>query len=739
MIEIDVLKQESLPPVDVGSKYEVNPSDETLRELGEYLQTRFKKLKDIRDQSDWDRDKAKAYNAYHMIPKDRPLPFPGAANLACPLQRIGVDAFHSNVMASIFTQANRMSIVPLLYQKDASHTAGKAAKFMDFSINKEADAYIALDMADTNAQIYGNGYVEPSYSKEEIWETVEVTNKKTVTEPDPMTGEPKITEKETKKKEKKRKIVFDGVKWSSLPVESVYLSPFLLNIEQAVREDVVFKVFNITLYELKERGKKRKDKPASYKSSQVEKITPFIVEKMIKNLTELEQARANYDGFYLDMISRYQDVEMAQAYLWWDIDGDDIKENVSVVFHPNSGVVVKVSLAKCRIVEIIPRPLDGRFDGEGIPKISEMIADEWEMFHNTRSNAGQWENTTFGFYRAGGRFNPSAITITPGRFYPVDDPREVTFAQPPRVGSSYFQEEQMLLSYFERIFALDENVQGVGSKRSRTATETMRVSSRASIRFSNPFNRIVTQLNKLIGHTWELHKECAPDEKEFYTVGEGGAPLFDKMGRYDFASEMSFSIVSNSVFDVQLTRDTMLMAYRLYLVNPIVQQHPEILWDLSQKTLDSLDVDVDLPKPPQAKTLSPFEEHEMFKLEMDPEPEVGEDYDHHLKVHMSQLNHEGIKDWDVAAIKRLVIHIDKTKILKATLEQANLNKSGMYEGNPMQPQPGMTANRNPAQMFNTMRVSESGNSAKQNAGGQPPQGGNPNAEAALNSALGPIS
>lgn len=723
MIEVDVLKQESLPPIDIGSKYSLEPKEETLSQLGEFLQKRLSALRTLRERSDWEREKAAAFNAYHMIPRERALPYPGAANLACPLPRIGVDSFHANVMGSLYSDENRMKIMPLVIQKDFTSKAGKAAQYMTYVMNHEADSYMAFDDADKKAQMFGVGYLEPVYVKEEIWETVEVTETKRTPAIDEA-GNVQLNEKTTTRREKKRKTVFDGIKINSLPVESIYRSPFM-SMEEAVRSDAVFKVFQINYSEIKSRTKSTDDRPAYYRKSQVDKLTKPIVGKMFKQLTELEQARASNDGFFIDLLSREELVEVAEAHCWWDIDGDDIKEKITATFHPATGTVLRVTLSPCRIVDLDPRPVDERGYGEGIPKISIRLSDEWEMFHNTRANAGQWENTTFGFYRAGGRMNPQQITIQPGHFYPVDDPREINFAQTPRVGSSYFQEEQMLLSYFERIFALDENMQGVGSSRKRTATESLKVASRASVRFGNPFNRIVTKVNKLLGHIWDLNRECAPEEKEFYVIGEGGSPLFEKMHKYEYSANMQFGVAVNTVFDQQIVRDTMLLAYRLFLVNPIVQQHPEIVYELSQKTLDTLQIDVDLPKPPQAKTLSAFEVIELLRSGEDIEPEVGIDYDHHLKVCMKQLNADDVKDWDVEAQKRLIMYIDKTRILKATLESANLNKSGMFTGGPMQQQPGVTSNRNPTQMFNTTKVGESGKSAMQNTkngGGQDAQG-----------------
>lgn len=735
MIETEVKKNEALPQTTVGSINDLTPSVEILNRLGEFLKNRLEKLKKLRENSGWEKDKADAFESYHMQDKKRALPFPGASNLSSPLSRIGVDASHANVMASLFSNGTNMIIKPIVTNKDFSNTADKAAKYMTYVMNQEADSYMVFDDADKKAQMYGVGYIEPTYVKEQVWETVDVKETVQVPTMDPMTQQFYLKEEVRTKKEKKKKTIFDGIKIQSIPVESIYKNPFTTSLEQAVKEDVVFKVFQTSFADIKDRTRKDGDAPSYYIKSQVSKIEPLIVDKMVASLSTLEQSRAKMDGFYLDMLSQDQPVDLAEGHCWYDIDGDGIREEITATFNPDSGVVIRVSLSPCRIVELLPRPIDGRGYGEGIPRICRRFDEEWENFHNTRANSGQWENTPFFFYRAGGRLNPSQITLKPGHGYPIDDPREVNFPQTQRTGSSFFQEEGLIINYFERILSMDENMQGVASSRAQTATETIRVSSKASVRFANPFNRTVTAINKLLQHIWELNQDCAPSSKEFYIVGEGGNQMFDQMNKYDFSSKLKFTIEVSSIFDQQLMRDTMLLAYRMYIVNPLVQQHPEILWDLSQKTLKTLNVDVSLPKPDQAKTLSPFEEHEMFQKGEDPEPQVGEDADHHLKVHMAMINNEEIREWDKEAIQRLILHIDKTKILKSTLESANLNKSGMFTGNPMMAQPGMTANKNPTQMFNTMKVGESSKSAMKNN-----QNGGQNAQENLDKTFGsPIS
>lgn len=703
----EIQKEEELPPEPLLLGSRVNPKPEIRHALGEYLQDRFNSIKGDRERSMWEKEKADAFDAYHMAEhENKPLPYAGAANMTCILPRIGVDTYHANVMQSLFGKDNRLKVRTKWTPPGFQITGQKAANLLTFVLEHEVRLYEVFDDADLKAQVYGIGYLEPSYVRKKSHDTVLETHEETVPQINQQTGQVEFKTKRRQEVKKKERTVFDGVKVESLPVESIYVSPFVRDIDQAVEKDVLFKVFNLTVQQLDQRT--RGDDPV-YMKEEVESLKGYVTKNRLERLTDLEMAKARNDGFYMDRLIANENIDLAEAHLWYDIDGDDIPEKIMATFHPDTGSVVRVVMVPCRIVDLRPRPVDERFYGFGIPRIGKWIALEWEVTHNARMNAGQWENCPFGFYRAGGRLNMSEITVTPGHFYPVDDPREVQFAQTPSVRPSYFQEEQLLVNYFELLFGIP-SLRPAQSRRSGSATRDIQDSQRAQIQFSNPLNREVLALTKLIGHVWDLCKEHSPKEKEYQIVGAGGVPIFDKFYKADYSVQMDFKVDVQTVFDQQQARDTALLVYRLLLGNPLTMQHPAVLYDLTKRTLDNLDFDISIPKPKEARTLSPYEEHEMFRNGELPNPQVGEDYEDHLKQHAVFLKSDEIREWPQEAVTALLVHISKTQIMKGFLETANLNQSGKFEGMPELPEtgdvPGVTASRNPSQHFNTMRVGE---------------------------------
>lgn len=714
MDEITIKAVERMPEYFSDSSLIDSLSQSKLDDIGMKCKTRLDQLKTGRMDSKWESEREADFNGYHMVPPAKKLPHAGYPNLACPLHRIGADTFHANVLYTFAGQGRRFTVLPEFLSKSHMDVADRAAKYLTYVLNYEADLYTALDKSDSDAEKYGDGYLEPYYVKKHVWETRIIEAEEVIPDINSDTGE--VVSKKTKKKKKERvkRPVFDGIKIRKIPGECIYASPFIETVQEAVEKDYVFKVMNFSLRAVEEMAISfDEDIPPFFKPAQVKKLKQYCKNAIVSNL---EREKQKYDGFMVDSIMEQSPIELAQCHFRTDVNDDGLAEEVTFVIDTSSGIVLRATYGKCRIVKLSPRPVDGRWYSESVRKVGEQIGLEWEAIHNQRVSKGQWSNLPFFFYKAGGRFNPQVITLTPGRGYPVDDPNSIHFPQVPGPDPSYFQEERLLMDYFDRILALGDVIQGVtGAK--NTATETIHSQQRAGIRLSNPINRIGAALEELLQHIWELNKECGPDMKEFKVVGMGdGTPVFDKITSRDYDTMVSFKLNMSTLYDTQVLRDTALLNYNAFMANPIVMQNPAAMYELTKATMRSVGCEINIPVPEQAKAKSPFVEHDLIRQGQDMEPVIGEDVDEHLRAHMALLKSDEFKDWPSDAQERMTQHYDKTQILQATLQSANLNQSGMFVPpmGGMPEQPGFTANRNPAQTFNTMRVGETGNSQRQN-------------------------
>lgn len=712
--KIDILSVENLPE-QMADTATIKLSAEKQREIGARLVARLEEMRQERRSSKWEEDRKRDFNSYHLVPPERALPYAGYPNLACPLPRIGVDTFHANVLYSFGGQNGRFTVLPDYLSKSHMDSADRAAKYLTYVLNYEADMWNALDKADLDAQIYGNGYLEPRYCQEYIWETRVVHSEEVVPEINELTGEVTRKTVSRKKRERVKKCVFDGIKIDRISPEAVYKSPFIDDIEEAVKSDYVFKCKVYKCRNIEAMGKSIDGETDSYFPAAKVKELKEIQSNQIRS--RLDQAKQAYDGFQIDLEVERSPIELAEAHFWEDMNDDGIAEKVTVIFETSSGLIMRATYGECRIVELKPRPVEGRSAGESVRRTAQALIREWEAIHNARVAKGQWANLPFFFYKAGGRFNPQTITLAPGKGYPVDDTSAVNFPQMPQVDSSYFNEEKIILDYFERLLALGESMQGVAPKGDTTATETINAQQRAGIRLATPMNRIAMSLNRLVAHIWELNKQCAPELKEFQVAGVGnGVPVFDKITSKDYDVMVDFKLNMSTLYDTQLVRDTALLNYQTFISNPLVMNNPAAFFELTKNTMKAVGLEVNIPKPEQAGVRSPFVEHDLVLHGEDLDPVLGEDTREHMIAHKAFMKSDDYKNWPEDAKMRLAAHMGKTMVQEETLKMGNLNASGIYEGaGPMgAATPGITASRNPSQTMNNLRVEESPKSMKQN-------------------------
>lgn len=712
---IEITSVESLPDYLSDASQIQKLSQKKLDEIGIKCKARLDTLKQERHSSKWEEEKIKDFNSFHMVPPAKALPYKGYPNLACPFPRIGTDTFHANVMFTFAGQSGKFNVLPDYLSKSHMDSAKRAADYMTYVLNYEADLYTTLDKADYDAEKYGNGYMKAEYVKQYVWESRVEESSVEVPDINEQTGE--VSKKTVKRKKNVREkiCVFDGIKTHRVSPECIFVSPFFETIEDAINKDYFFEVQPYTIRYITELSKPQdKQDDPFFSPAAVKKIKDIQRDQLVQRLEANKQA---YDGFMVDAQVEMLPIELAEAHFREDVTDDGYAEKVACVFETSTGVVLRISFAKCRIVALCPRPVDGRWNGESIRKVSAPVCIEWEAIHNSRVAKGQWSNTPFGFYTAGGRFNPQTLTIMPGKMYPLTDASAVNFPQPPPPDPSYFNEEKLLWDYLDRLLAMGDSIQGVQAGGDASATNTIQSQQRAGIRLSNPLNRIGKSINELIDHIWDLNRQCAPRMKEYRVVGVGdGIPVFSKITSQDYANKVSFKLEMATMYDVQMLMDKAMLNYRTFIGNPIFMNNPATFYALTKETMDAVGLKIDLPKPPQAKVISPFAELDLIREGQHVEPVVGEDPDEHIKVYNEFIKTDDFKNWPSECQKALMELYNKTMMLKQTLEASNLNQSGIFEGmTPTQPQaPGMTMSRNPTGAFNSTRVNDSPASKLQN-------------------------
>lgn len=728
--KIEILNIENLPEYNSESEQIKKVSPAKLADLGKKAKARLDELKSMRLSSRYEEERQKDFDAYHMVPPRKPLPYIGYPNLACPLSRIGADTFHANVLFTFGGQEGVFNVLPDFLSRSNIDVAKRAAEYMTYVLNYEAGLYSALDKADLDANKYENGFLKARYVIQEERVTREVVKTEVVAQTDPITKQ--VTRKEVTKKTKERvkEKLFDGVKVERVNPASIFASPFFETVQEAVNKDYLFEVSHYNMRFLEESTIAPEDGDAFFNKAAVDKIKESRRNAIV---SRLERNKQQYDGYQVDLEVALLPVELAEVHFRTDINDDGLAEKVTLVIDTETGTPLRISFAKCRIVKITPRPIDGRWDGESIRKIASSLVTEWEAIHNQRVAKGQWSNLPFFFYKSGGRFNPQQITLMPGKGYPMESPGDINFPQIPPPDPSYFNEEQLIMNYFDRLLALGDVIQGLQGKGDASATNTIQSSQRAGIRLSNPINRIAQALQELVGHIWDLNSLCAPEVKEFRVAGIGdGTPVFKKMAKTDYQTQVAFKLHMATLYDVQMLRDSAMLNYRTFITNPLITSDPAAFYDLSRQTMDALGMKIRMQIPDQAKAKSVFEVIDLIEDGESVDPTVGIDPDEHIAGLNAFMESDDFKDWNPQQKMALYLYYDKVQVLKQTLQSANLNNAGIFKGQNDMGTPGgmpntpptMTANRNPTQRFNTMRVSNSPQSQRQNTRNPQGMGGN---------------
>jgi hypothetical protein len=151
-------------------------------------------------------------------------------------------------------------------------------------------------------------------------------------------------------------------------------------------------------------------------------------------------------------------IRLIDFFTKWEIKGKMIESNFIIDYNSKTLLSAKPLTA---ISPIGRRPIiigqfirrTNRPYGIGLPEVMRGLAKELDAIHNQRIDAGSISIAPFFFYRAASSFKPDKVHIGPGVGVPVDDIKDVQFAQFPNNFVSSFQEERIIIEYIEKLTA----------------------------------------------------------------------------------------------------------------------------------------------------------------------------------------------------------------------------------------------------------------------------------------------
>lgn len=238
--------------------------------------------------------------------------------------------------------------------------------------------------------------------------------------------------------------------------------------------------------------------------------------------------------------------------------------------------------------QLVPRL--HRMYGKGIADFVVELQKEMDSIHNQRLDAATMSIIPPGIYRAASATEPEELKLQPALWIPVDDVNDVKYLTMPNNVLVSFQEERMLMELIQNISSIGGYQSGQESSVNRTratATGTMAIIAQGEQRFQILAKRIQTFLGKVLKAMLEQYQEKMPPRLADRVLGDDGRLLFPKglsvediSGTFDIYMQLDATGGSK-----QMERESSANLYGALLQNPLVQQNPTGLYEITADLL----------------------------------------------------------------------------------------------------------------------------------------------------------
>jgi len=207
---------------------------------------------------------------------------------------------------------------------------------------------------------------------------------------------------------------------------------------------------------------------------------------------ETKEARAENVGLETRKTTYEEPYVLWNLYFKYDVDEDGEEDDIEVVFHKESGEILK---AIYNPIFYGFRPLlavkgiDREFavEGEGACQILEKLQEAIDTLVNQRIDRLHQINAPIAIMETGSGLEDQGFNLTPGKVWKSDTLPEqaVKFLQFPEVYPSTFQEESQLVAYSDRAVGITPSALGVSTAERPVAKETIVLAEEANKKFKD--------------------------------------------------------------------------------------------------------------------------------------------------------------------------------------------------------------------------------------------------------------
>jgi hypothetical protein len=358
-----------------------------------------------------------------------------------------------------------------------------------------------------------------------------------------------------------------------------------------------------------------------------------------------------------------------EAYCWYDINGDGIKEKVVATLAPDFLKVLRKSTLpfynqKWPFVKLFYELIDDRwFSHRGIPEMIEDIVKEIDIQHMQKIDSQTIRNSPMFMYRAG-MINNKAVQFIFGQGIPVQGMTPLNDVMAPmnnqnQAAEFSYKDEQMILeSKVEELLGqVDFTLQSMINKRQpRTLGEVNQQVQGAQTTFSLDAALFKGQIEELFNWYWDLWCQYGNDEEEFSYFGKDGWEKI-RLNREEVKGKYKITVRGNDQNTNPQIRLQKAQAVMADMENPILMQSgvvtPINLANALKMKYQLMDIDnwqelVTFPQPKQQSPPPPPIKMNMLDLTPLEQAQVKQKFGiqpdmHGMALQQSQdLNAEGI-------------------------------------------------------------------------------------------------
>lgn len=547
------------------------------------------------DRAKWIRDLPRWLDAYQGRPQLKTLPWEGASNLFVPITATVVDAIHPRIMASLFKPTPIVSFKPVEQSDD--DMVRQREVFLDYAVREEINLFPTADRLILGMLLNGIQVAKVAWNLE----TRNVRDKhefdmnadpvqciQTIMKSEQVLADAisKISDQdayEVTKNGKKIKlevvqkngrlciytereeVIRQCPQVSAINPEDIsFNSDCPYDLQKA---DHIYERYWLTMDQIRREVKKGIFDASDTELEEIEKLADVSIDEQDETTT-VKTSREEITGAAETFREGDPEkVELIDAYIKYDINDDGFDEEIIVTVPRNkSDIILRVNRLEDvyrhgyrPFVMFYMNPISNTIWSQGIPQMVEPLQNEINVIHNQRVDAGQINNTPFGWFQPGAGMSKDRMPIRPGYMNPVADVNQVKMHVPSNVTQWGFQEEQNLYTLLERRTKVSDITIGRTGEfqgAARTATGVQALNAQQATGFDIYIRRVQEGWKNLLQQIMALYQQYMPKDRFYRIVGNHGDPDY-VVSKENLMGKMDMIFTGNSLStDREVERNT---------------------------------------------------------------------------------------------------------------------------------------------------------------------------------------